>query len=106
MMAIDEWFDGELHELKPGRDWNHVETAVKEWAERTDKERSEADSLEPEDLAWVFIHPDEFQQRRFDVAEGWAAMAVMLQAHSRDLGGFPVCYQKGKRYFFQHKEEE
>jgi hypothetical protein len=71
-------FDGELHELVPGVDWQEINT----------------EGMEPS------------AQRSCAVAGGWSVVAIQLQAISRAIGGKPNCYQKGKRYFFQHQNLE
>jgi hypothetical protein len=99
---IQELFDGQLHEILPA-DWEPVSQRVVDWVEVVGREHLE---LETPDLNWVISDLNDYEQRHYGVADGWSNLATRLQAISRAIGGRPVCYQKGKRYFFQHKSKE
>jgi hypothetical protein len=102
-MEVHELFDGELHEITPA-DWEQVSQKVVEWVEVEGQPKHL--EIETPELNWVISDLNESEARTAGVEGGWSRIAVSLQELSRKLGGRPVCYQKGKRYFFQHKSKE
>lgn len=91
----------ELVELFPDEHWFRVQNAEGEWVDIA----ISADPLEGPDPNFTNRPLDEHEQLHYNVADGWAAVAVRLNSLAELFGGKPNCaWQEGSRYFYQFQE--
>lgn len=91
-------------ELFPGEHWLAVTEAEGEWVEMAVP--YPPDPLEGPDANFTNRPLDSHEELHYAVAEGWAALAVRLNAMAELLGGKPNCaWQEGHRYFYKFQEK-
>lgn len=90
-------------ELFPGEHWLLATEAEGQWVEMAVP--YPPDPLEGPDPNFTNRPLDEHETLYYAISEGWAAVAVRLNALAEAYGGKPNCaWQEGSRYFYQFTE--